>query len=1264
MVAMRTMCGVVVLGALCSVCAADAERDFQRLFGAEARKVTRTLTKKDDAAFAAKLFETAEEAGTMPQLRLLLLDKAVDFSLGHPSGCSTAAAALRALLTLVPDRAEEVNAKLLKVCDLQYGKARGPARQKAADALQAQLIAVADSKTSPAEASDAVLLYRRAMSLGRIAKSDRGKQIEAKTKAANARLVIHRRMDVLRQKLKKAPSDAAARRNLIRLLVVEYDDPGAAAKALTEDTDEALRTYVPMANTPVEEVPEAGCFELGQWYQSLAEGATPAGRANVLAHARDCYGRYLDLHTAEDVSALRARVALKKIIAEIGPGGAGGGPVVTAARSLTLDLGNDVKMDLVLIPAGTFTMGSPLTERGRHEDEGPQHPVVISRPFYLGITEVTQAQYEAVMGRNSSKFKAPRRPVECLCWQEAAEFCRRLAARTGKSVRLPTEAEWEYACRAGTTTAFFFGDDVARLGEYAWFRDNSEYVTHEVARKKPNPWGLYDMLGNVAEFCGDFHAAAYSEGEQTDPMGPPLGTYRTLRGRAFNSKPMECRSAARGKLSSMTKGDYRGFRVVVDAMGNAPAAPVPPGLVDAATAAKAPTFTEWPFDTAEARRRQKATAVALGLPERLTLEAGGVAVELSLIPGGTFRMGSPVGEAGREDDEGPQHTVVISHPFYLGVTEVTQAQFEAVTRKKPGRPETANHPARSVSWYGAASFCEILSGLTGKGVVLPTEAQWEYACRAGTATAFHNGDSPEQIRKVGWCSDEGGAAGIPKPVASFEANAWGLYDMHGNAREWCRDWQAAYGDADVVDPVGAELGVFRVVRGGGWTDRAARCRSADRRRVKPEMHGGPQGFRVCVPVVGRAPNAGTAVTGKSPDPPGTVLAKAGAWVDLLKLISVKKHMVRGDWRRKGAVIESRSEAKNCNATVIVPVAPRGSYEVEMRMVRLNGKEKIVLHLPVGDRRVGLCLSAMGKHHGLAEIDGKGAGANETRVVPGELVNGREHRVIARVSAQRGTASVEVDLDGKELIRWRGAVASLSSTAAPGGEWAHCLALRAESPTHFRSLRLKMTDGQAHAVAGEVPPPATVARPGEWVDMLKRINPRRHRADGTWVHDAKGLRTTAGWMPVIHVPAVPEGDYELEATFVRDSGNRTVGVALPTGPSAVTVHLSHGGKDEHLIEKIIRAAKGNTWRVKPGKLVNGKEYTLRAKVLLRRDQVQVTIELNDKKILQWAGPVSALSPPPGMRLHTLRAPAVFCGGQAVTFRGIRLRMLTGEAKQMR
>jgi len=219
---------------------------------------------------------------------------------------------------------------------------------------------------------------------------------------------------------------------------------------------------------------------------------------------------------------------------------------------------NSIGMRLRLIPAGQFVMG---TAEG-YEDEMPPHRVTVGEAFYLGVHEVTQAQYARVMGSNPSHFVGGRRPVENVAWQEAVEFCRRLSRREGVAYRLPTEAEWEYACRAGTTTKYSCGDSPAALHEHAWYLRTSGRQTHEVGSRKPNAWGLHDMHGNVWEWCRD-RFGPYAEGGGASVEGAG----RVLRGGAWGVTRDGCRSSYRNHSSPEVRHYTIGFRVARPAGG-------------------------------------------------------------------------------------------------------------------------------------------------------------------------------------------------------------------------------------------------------------------------------------------------------------------------------------------------------------------------------------------------------------------------------------------------------------------------------------------------------------------------------------------------------------------------------------------------------------------------------------------------------------------------------------------------------------------------
>jgi formylglycine-generating enzyme required for sulfatase activity len=235
---------------------------------------------------------------------------------------------------------------------------------------------------------------------------------------------------------------------------------------------------------------------------------------------------------------------------------------------------NSVGMKLVWIPPGEFMMGSKfspweVTRRYngspvRYQNEHPQRKVMLTRGFWLAESEVTQAQYRAVMGGNPSDYRGDNLPVEMVSWHDAMEFCRKLSQREGRTYSLPTEAQWEYAARAGTDTAYCFGDDPSQLGEYAWYGSGTS-GRHPVKKKKPNAFGLYDMHGNVWEWCLDWYQGSYNGLGHVDPIGPSSGQSRVARGGAWHVYAGPYRSALREGYNPDARNRYRdvGFRVLL-----------------------------------------------------------------------------------------------------------------------------------------------------------------------------------------------------------------------------------------------------------------------------------------------------------------------------------------------------------------------------------------------------------------------------------------------------------------------------------------------------------------------------------------------------------------------------------------------------------------------------------------------------------------------------------------------------------------------------
>ena len=237
------------------------------------------------------------------------------------------------------------------------------------------------------------------------------------------------------------------------------------------------------------------------------------------------------------------------------------------------ELTNSIGIKLLLISKGTFMMGSPESEEGRRENES-QHEVTISNDYYLGAYEVTQTQYQTVIGNNPSCYQGALvgnqnadLPVENVSLDDAVEFCKKLSElpeekKAGRVYLLPTEAQWEYACRAGSKTIYSFDDEEGLLPEYGWFKRNSSQRTHTVGLLEPNAWGLYDMHGNVWEWCSDWYGE-YPKGAVSDPTGPTMGTDRVNRGGCWLYLAANCRSASRNWAKSSYQDGLLGFRVAL-----------------------------------------------------------------------------------------------------------------------------------------------------------------------------------------------------------------------------------------------------------------------------------------------------------------------------------------------------------------------------------------------------------------------------------------------------------------------------------------------------------------------------------------------------------------------------------------------------------------------------------------------------------------------------------------------------------------------------
>jgi formylglycine-generating enzyme required for sulfatase activity len=514
---------------------------------------------------------------------------------------------------------------------------------------------------------------------------------------------------------------------------------------------------------------------------------------------------------------------------------------------------------LIYCPPGSFLMGSPAAEKHRFPNEG-QVKVTISKGFYLERYSVTQAEFKAVMGRTpwtgaqmTMIKEGDDYPATGIDWKDAAEFCRKLTVRESQAGRLlpgyvyalPTEAQREYAARAGTTTAYSFGDDAANLGEYAWWRATvggddtmADLFPRRVGQKKPNPWGFYDMHGNVCEWCRDAYVEQLPGG--TDPF-VDSAMCRVIRGGCWDVKARRCRSAFREGCVPQYRRENTGFRLALVPLSPSPTATV-----------------------AKAAENRVAPDVPAGKSWKTSL--GLILIE---CPAGSFTMGRAVAEKGRGWNE-DRVSVTISKGFYLGKYPVTRGEYKAVMGEAPFNTYGVNigddYPATNIGWgtangwATANEFCrkltvrEAQAGRLPQGYVyaLPTDAQWEYACRAGTTTAYWFGNDAKDLAEYAWyCGTIRCVNAQPElfaqPVGQKKPNPWGFYDMHGNVLEWCRDAfaQTIPGGTDPFVIVGP----YRVNRGGSWFSMG--CRSSDRGAYGPSYRSDEQGFRLALVPLGK-----------------------------------------------------------------------------------------------------------------------------------------------------------------------------------------------------------------------------------------------------------------------------------------------------------------------------------------------------------------------------------------------------------------------------
>ncbi|WP_308992177.1 formylglycine-generating enzyme family protein [Mariniflexile litorale] len=443
-----------------------------------------------------------------------------------------------------------------------------------------------------------------------------------------------------------------------------------------------------------------------------------------------------------------------------------------------------LNMVMLPIPSGSITLKN--TDFETSDEKLTQ--VSLSN-FWLAKTEVTQAQYEKIMGNNPSYFKGANLPIEQVSWEDAMNFCHKLTDQEhaagripiGYTYTLPAEAQWEYACRAGTT-----GDYAGNLDDMGWYVNNSEDKSHPVGLKKANAWGLYDMHGNIREWCLDWYGD-YPGGSKTNYSGPASGTHRVSRGGNWHRGAEASTASKRSKETQGRCDDLNGFRIALS--------PIPE-----------------------------------------------IKIVMVPIPEGTFTLRN----TGNNKEK--SLTEVTLSKFWLGETEITQAQYKSIMGIGSPHFQGPNLPMEHASWENAMDFCKKLNDIEraagrlhdGYEYTLPTEAQWEYASLAGTS-----GDYTKEIDSMAWYKNN--SERETHPVGTKKPNNWGLYDMQGNVRELCYDWYTeSYPGGSVKDYKGPLSGNYRVLKGGSWADSAENCNPTNRGYRSEGRKGELLGFRIAL----------------------------------------------------------------------------------------------------------------------------------------------------------------------------------------------------------------------------------------------------------------------------------------------------------------------------------------------------------------------------------------------------------------------------------
>ncbi len=530
-----------------------------------------------------------------------------------------------------------------------------------------------------------------------------------------------------------------------------------------------------------------------------------------------------------------------------------------------------LNMKFVYIKPGKFEMGSESSQA--ESNEQPAHTVHITEPYWIGKYEVTERQFQRFLDQKDSgktvyrnayyvdrfreslnKPAEQQYPIVWVSWEKAGRFCDWLTRREqeagrlpeGYRYRLPTEAEWAYAAQGGHKAKDYLYSGSDNIDNVAWYSENSGGHRHKVGRKEPNELGIYDMSGNVWEWCldtwHDHYKGAPADGSAWTRDGD--SGYRVVRGGSYGnffSGSSQCRISNRYYFAPASADSSNGFRVVL----SCPQSKKEPAVTK--------TDTVQPETSSPREKKTKGDEQAIERSEPIDRRADGkeseetpespvkgkpwtvpsCGMEFVYVAPGEFSMGSDSERMPKPSK--PSHNVQITEGFWIGKYEVTQRLYKKVMGENPSEFPNKRNPVEQVSWKDAMTFCEKLTERERQAdrlpedyyYRLPTEAEWEYAAKGGSKGRDYRYSGADNIDKVAWY---GTPAGHTHPVGRKNPNELGIFDMSGNVWEWCLDGydRDFYSEEAATDPVNTANLAKRVYRGGGWGDSSHYCRPAYR----------------------------------------------------------------------------------------------------------------------------------------------------------------------------------------------------------------------------------------------------------------------------------------------------------------------------------------------------------------------------------------------------------------------------------------------------